>query len=40
MAAVLAHPRHIAGDGRLETQIMQALPGPMFAKTGAEGGFA
>jgi L-asparaginase II len=40
MAACLAHPRHIAGDGRLETQIMQALPGRVFAKTGAEGGFA
>ncbi len=39
MAAVLSHPRHIAGDGRLETQIMQALPGLVFAKTGAEGGF-
>jgi L-asparaginase II len=40
MAACLKHPRHIAGDGRLETLIMQALPGRIFAKTGAEGGFA
>jgi L-asparaginase II len=40
MAACLSHPRHIAGDGRLETTIMQALPGRVFAKTGAEGGFA
>jgi L-asparaginase II len=40
MAACLGHPRHIAGDGRLETMIMQALPGRVFAKTGAEGGFA
>ncbi len=40
MAACLNHPRHIAGDGRLETLIMQALPGRIFAKTGAEGGFA
>lgn len=40
MAACLAHPRHIAGDGRLETTIMQTLPGRVFAKTGAEGGFA
>jgi L-asparaginase II len=40
MAACLRHPRHIAGDGRLETTIMQALPGRVFAKTGAEGGFA
>lgn len=40
MAACLRHPRHIAGDERLETEIMQALPGQVFAKTGAEGGFA
>jgi L-asparaginase II len=40
MAACVAHPRHIAGDGRLETLIMQTLPGRLFAKTGAEGGFA
>lgn len=40
MDACLRHPRHIAGDGRLETMIMQALPGLVFAKTGAEGGFA
>ena len=40
MAACLQHPRHIAGDGRLETLIMQALPERVFAKTGAEGGFA
>ncbi len=40
MAACLQHPRHLAGDGRLETVIMQSLPGRVFAKTGAEGGFA
>jgi len=40
MAACLSHPRHTAGDGRLETTIMQTLPGRIFAKTGAEGGFA
>lgn len=40
MAACLAHPRHIAGDRRLDTEIMQALPGQVFAKTGAEGGYA
>ncbi len=40
MAACLTHPRHIAGDGRLETDIMQALPGRVFAKAGAEGGYA
>jgi len=40
LAAILAHPRHIAGDGRIETTVMQALPGRIFAKSGAEGGFA
>jgi len=40
MDACLAHPRHIAGDGRLDTVIMEVLPGKVFAKTGAEGGFA
>ena len=39
MEAILAHPRHIAGDGRLETTVMQALPGKIFAKSGAEGGY-
>ena len=34
MDACLAHPRHIAGDGRLDTVIMEALPGKVFAKTG------
>jgi len=40
MAACLQHPRHIAGDERLETTIMSTLHGRVFAKTGAEGGFA
>lgn len=40
MAAILSHPRHIAGDGRLETLVMQALPDRVFAKSGAEGGYA
>jgi L-asparaginase II len=40
MEAILSHPRHIAGDGRLETEVMQALPGRVFAKSGAEGGYA
>ena len=40
MAAILAHPRHIAGDGRLDTDVMLALPGEIFAKSGAEGGYA
>jgi L-asparaginase II len=39
MEAILAHPRHIAGDGRLETMVMEALPGTIFAKSGAEGGY-
>ena len=38
--ACLAHPRLIAGDGRRCTDIMQALPGRVLAKTGAEGGYA
>lgn len=38
--AGLAYPRHLAGDDRLETVIMQTLPKRVFAKTGAEGGFA
>lgn len=38
--ASLAHPRLVAGDGRICTDIMQALPGTVFAKTGAEGGYA
>jgi L-asparaginase II len=40
MAACLAHPRLSAGDERLETILMDTLPGRLFAKTGAEGGFA
>lgn len=38
--AALAHPRLIAGEGRLETILMEQLPGRVFAKTGAEGSFA
>ncbi len=38
--ACLAHPRLVAGDGRLCTDIMQALPGRVLAKTGAECGYA
>jgi L-asparaginase II len=38
--AILGHPRHLAGDGRLETEVMQALPGRVLLKSGAEGGFA
>jgi L-asparaginase II len=39
LAAILAHPRHIAGDGRLETIAMEALPDKLFAKSGSEGGY-
>jgi L-asparaginase II len=38
--AALAHPRLIAGEGRLETILMEQLPGRVLAKTGAEGSFA
>jgi L-asparaginase II len=40
MAACLAHPEMIAGTGRLCTRIMQAAPGKVLAKTGAEGSYA
>jgi len=39
IAAILAHPKLIAGDGRLETTAMEALPGRLFAKSGSEGGY-
>jgi L-asparaginase II len=39
MGAILAHPRLIAGDGRLETTVMEALPDKLFAKSGSEGGY-
>jgi L-asparaginase II len=39
MAAILSHPKHIAGDGRLETTAMEAMPGQLFAKSGSEGGY-
>lgn len=40
VAACLAHPEMIAGSGRLCTRIMQAAPGQVLAKTGAEGTYA
>jgi L-asparaginase II len=40
MSAIMAHPRLIAGDDRLDTELMQALPGKIFAKAGSEGGYA
>ncbi len=40
LEAILTHPRHVAGDGRLETEAMQALAGKIFVKAGSEGGYA
>lgn len=37
--ACMAHPEMVAGTGRFDTAIMQALPGKVFTKTGAEGVF-
>ena len=38
--AILSCPEMIAGDGRVCTDIMRALGKKVFAKTGAEGGYA
>jgi L-asparaginase II len=38
--ACMAEPWHTAGTGRACTQIMQAAPGRVFAKVGAEGVYA
>jgi L-asparaginase II len=40
MEACLAHPEMIAGSDRLCTRVMQAAPGRLLAKTGAEGTYA
>lgn len=40
MEAVLSHPEMIAGDERVCTDIMRACGKRIFAKTGAEGGYA
>lgn len=37
MSACMAQPQMIAGEGRYCTKLMQAAPGRLFAKTGAEG---
>jgi L-asparaginase II len=37
--AVAAHPHMVAGTGRFDTRIMQALGARIFTKTGAEGVF-
>ena len=39
IAACLAHPEMIGGEGRICTEAMRAVPG-LLAKTGAEGGYA
>ena len=36
-AAVAAHPHLVAGTGRFDTQLMQALGARVFVKSGAEG---
>jgi L-asparaginase II len=36
-AAIAANPLHVAGAGRFDTEIMQALGARAFVKTGAEG---
>jgi L-asparaginase II len=35
--AMLAHPELIAGEGRICTELMRAIPGQVIAKVGAEG---
>lgn len=37
MAACFKHPEMVAGERRVDTILMRALPGRAFAKTGAEG---
>ncbi|MBK8458469.1 MAG: asparaginase [Phyllobacteriaceae bacterium] len=37
ISACMAEPWLVAGTGRFDTEIMQALPRQVFAKTGAEG---
>ena len=37
VAATMKYPELVAGEGRLDTQIMRALPGKIMCKGGAEG---
>jgi L-asparaginase II len=37
MQACWARPELVAGEGRLDTEVMRAFPGEAFLKTGAEG---
>ncbi len=39
MAACMAEPFYVAGSGRACTRLMEAAPGRIFVKTGAEGVF-
>jgi L-asparaginase II len=40
VAAMVAHPEMVAGEGRLCTLLMRAWPGRLVAKAGAEGYYA
>lgn len=40
VAAMMAHPEMVAGEGRLCTLLMRAWPGRLVAKAGAEGYYA
>jgi L-asparaginase II len=33
----MAEPFHVAGSGKMDLKLMQAAPGRIFVKTGAEG---
>src|SRR5262249_7027373 len=37
--AMVAHPEMVAGDGRLDTDLMTASRGTLIAKAGAEGDY-
>ena len=39
VAAMIAHPAHVAGEGRACTELMRATTEPVALKTGAEGFF-
>ena len=39
LAACMAHPFYVSGTGRADLQLMEAGPGRVFTKTGAEGVF-
>jgi L-asparaginase II len=40
VAAMVAHPEYVAGEGRACTRLMRAMGGRAAIKTGAEGVFA